>query len=267
LLLFFAAVVAKRKVMPWMCLERCNETIASYLEQIHKNRHLLSGVAFELFNLGPNSTLVVNPFTNVGPILAAWGLETYAMISSFPYPPNFIDWMRQLFANPTPFVTDIISELRTRGLTGVNVDFEPTVNGNQQDAIDYANFMTTFADALHQNGFILTMDISSWNPVWNWTLLSESDVDKIMLMSTYTGNFTTFQKYFQRALQEIDINKLGIGLESINPNTNQPFSLAEMQERFSLIMQSNIHEIDIWDTPIPEKPVNWWPLIKQFVNS
>lgn len=105
--------VSSRRVMPWMCLERCNGTsqsIASDLKQIEKHKHHLSGVAFELFNLGPNSTLVVNSFTNVGPVIASFGLETFGMISSFPYPPQFIDWMRQLFSNPQPFIQSVLQQ-------------------------------------------------------------------------------------------------------------------------------------------------------------
>jgi len=113
-LIFFAEnVSANRRVMPWMCLERCNgtsQTIAAELKQISKHKHHLTGVSFELFNLGPNSTLVLNNFTNVAPVIASLGLETFAMISSFPYPPQFLDWMRQLFANPKPFILSVLEQ-------------------------------------------------------------------------------------------------------------------------------------------------------------
>jgi len=98
--------------------------------------------------------------------------------------------------------------LESRGLTGVNVDFEPNVPATHQDAIDYANFINLFADSLHQKGFLLTMDIATWNAIWDWNLLNATDVDRIMLMSTYTGNWTIFQRDLTRAVQQISLDKL-----------------------------------------------------------
>jgi hypothetical protein len=84
-----------------------------------------------MFNLGPNSTLVLNNLTNVVDDIKAMDLEAWPMVSSYPYafihlsrleysilfkslrgnfqsflrryPPQFLDWMRQVFANPEPF--------------------------------------------------------------------------------------------------------------------------------------------------------------------
>lgn len=98
--------------------------------------------------------------------------------------------------------------MESRGLTGVNVDFEPSVGGNHQDAIDYANFMNLFANSLHEEGYLLTMDVATWNPVWDWSLLNSTSVDRIMIMSTYTGNWTIFQKDLNLALQQISLDKL-----------------------------------------------------------
>jgi hypothetical protein len=139
--------------------------------------------------------------------------------------------------------------------------------------MNYAIFLTTFAKALHQVDKKLTVDVASWNPIWNWTLISNSSVDGIFLMDTYTGNagampqsvsfgthsfagsFDTFAQRLDKALNQIDINKLGIGLESINPNTNQPFSDQELEERFQLLQEFGVQQIDIWDAPVPD---NWY---------
>ena len=110
--------------------------------------------------------------------------------------------------NPTQRKNAKNNRVVERGFTGLNVDFEPTASAKEQDAIDYANFLTLFADRLHQHGKKLTVDVATWNLVWNWTLLSHSSVDKIMLMSTYTGNFTYFQKDLALAVQQIGIEKL-----------------------------------------------------------
>lgn len=108
-----------------MCLERCgdNSSMIMYeLIQISEHRDIITGVSFEMFNLGPNSTLVQNNLTIVGPVLVAMGLETYPMVSSYPYPPEFIDWyifkyanwigyrMRQVFKDPYPFMMEAITQ-------------------------------------------------------------------------------------------------------------------------------------------------------------
>jgi hypothetical protein len=79
-------------------------------QQIRDHRTLFSAAAFELFNLGPNSQLIINDFTDVAPLLTDMKLDTLAMVSSYPYPEDFITWMRQLFTNPKPFVERSIDE-------------------------------------------------------------------------------------------------------------------------------------------------------------
>jgi hypothetical protein len=69
-------VAAQHTVMPWMCLERCGDdsaAIAAEMNQFATNKTTLNVASFELFNLGPNSTLVVNNFTNVAAPLKALG--------------------------------------------------------------------------------------------------------------------------------------------------------------------------------------------------
>jgi len=220
---------------------------------------LLSGVSFELFNLGPKSTLVVNNFTQVIKPLTADGLETYAMISSFPYPPDFIDWMRQLFANPQPFFDAAIAQALHYGFTGYNVDFEPTVNGTAADAQDYVKFLNEFAKQLHAHKIVLTVCIASWNPIWNWPLLGTTEVDKLMVMSTYATTWSIWENAFNNAVADIPLNKLGIGLEC---DTKVPLTEKDLDERITKLLAAKVQEIDIWQSPIPE---HWWPWIEKFV--
>jgi len=263
-----AAQRNNKRLMPWMCLERCGDDdnkIGEQLKEIFVHRHELTAVSFELYNLAAQGQLVVNEFADVGPIIKAMGLETFPMISSFPYPPEFIDWMRYVFKNPLPFIDQVIRELKKRGFTGINVDWEPTVAGTAQDARDYANFLTTFANALHKENLKVGVDVATWNPVWNYTLLSLSSVDRIHLMATYTGNWNSWQTAFKKALQEINIAKLGIGLETVNnANSSKPFTPEQMQQRFQMIMQHNIVEVDIWRTPIP---ADWWQFIDKWLRG
>lgn len=42
------------------------------------------------FNLGPDSTLVLNNLTDPTESFVSAGLETFPMVSSYPYPPQFM---------------------------------------------------------------------------------------------------------------------------------------------------------------------------------
>lgn len=83
-------------------------------------------------------------------------------------------------------------------------------------------------------------------------------------MSTYTGNWELFQKYATLALQVFPKDCVGIGLETQNPNTQKPFTPAELLERFNLIEYLGAEEIDIWDMPIPD---DFWPFVHRFAQS
>ena len=108
--------------------------------------------------------------------------------------------MRELFANPQPFIASCIAALKAdASLTGFNVDWEPT-SGNgaptptADDAVAYAAFLDTFAKALHAAGpYQLTVAVATWSPIWNLTLLGKTDVDLIAHMGTYVGSWTTWQ--------------------------------------------------------------------------
>jgi len=217
-----------------------------------------------MFNLGPNSQLVLNNFTRVIEPLKARHIKTYAMISSYPYPKEFIEWMRQLFANPQPFMSSAVSQALQLGFDGYNIDFEPTVGIEKEDAVAYVQFLNKFADVLHANGIEVSVDVATWSVLWDWPALNLSNVDKIMVMSTYAGDPDTWKKYFDLALAEISPNKLGLGLQTVNPNTNQPLSRQELEYRFSNILPSTVVEIDIWDSPLEN---NWWEFLARFVNN
>lgn len=126
--------------------------------------------------------------------------------------------------------------------------------------------------------------------MWNFELIAATNVDKVMVMDTYAGEFLLFEALFYAAVVEISIDKLGVGLgigdsRKIpiltkpfveNFSNNQPYTDDELRERFNLINYWEIKEIDIWDMPIPGKGVknicnlslldNWWPFLHDFVN-
>jgi len=244
--------------MSWMCLERCNDTksdIADQLFQISKHRRMFSGISFEIYNMY-NGSLVKNNLTNVGWVLKEMKLETWPMISSYPYPPEFLDWMRKIFKNPNSFVKQCVDEIKKTDYTGYNVDWEPTSKtATTQDATNYANFLGYFANEMHKIGKKLSVDVATWSSLWDFKKISDSKIDRIFDMGTYTKNFTTFQTQLNKATRLVANSKLGIGLESFNYTNN------EIESRFDVIIQNQIQEVDIWRNPIPN---NWWPLFGVF---
>jgi spore germination protein YaaH len=60
--------------------------------------------------------------------------------------------MRQVFSNPEPFIDACIKQGSKAGLTGFNIDWEPTVDATAQDAMHYAQFLTLFTNTLNQHG-------------------------------------------------------------------------------------------------------------------
>jgi len=263
--LFFCIVqygACKREVLPWMCLERCGDnstTIGWQLKSIHSNRNILSGVSFEMFNLGANSSLILNNLTRVHKEISSFGLQTFAMVSSWPYPPQFLDWMRQLFANPQPFITACLDAAHKYNLSGFDVDFEPTSpNATALDAQRFADFLGTFTSAMHAVGKQVHVDVGSWSAIWNFTLLGQCGVDRVTTMTTYTNDTAVWQKTFAYAVQQIPAYHLGIGLETLLLTNDT------LQYRFDSILKYNLTYVGIWDMPIPSW---WWPHIELFVNS
>lgn len=121
----------ERHVMPWLCLSRCgsNDTqIKETVKQVVGNKEIFDFASFEKYNLGPHSSLVNNNFTNVGIPFNSAGVYTIPMVSSYPYPKDFLHWMRTVFANPKPFMRQVLKQCTDSGYNAVNIDWEPTTN-------------------------------------------------------------------------------------------------------------------------------------------
>jgi len=255
-----------KNVMPWMCLERCGASpidIYHHLQQIADHLDVINSVSFEKYNLGPNSQLVVNNLTDVLPALQALGVATFPMISSFPYPKEFIDWCRQVFNNPDPFIQACIADAKKYGYSGYNVDFEPTTGIQDGDGKRYAQFLDKFARALHAAGKILTVDVATWTSFWDLDALSQTSIDRIISMSTYTGNLTIWETKFIEGVTKFG-GRFGVGLETVNPNTDLPLSVSELKFRFDRInsYRTVIQEVDIWKSPLYD---NIFPFLQSFV--
>ena len=101
--MLLTCIHSKKRLMAWLCLEFCEETpevIARNMAEIEARKDLFTSISFEKYTLGPNSTLVDNNLTEVSNKLVLMGVEAWPLLSSFPHPPEFIDWMRFVFQNP-----------------------------------------------------------------------------------------------------------------------------------------------------------------------
>ena len=265
-LLTWNAVVANR-AMVWLCLEFCGdseELTTRNLNEISDHRQSLSAVSFEKYTLGPNSTLVDNELTVVSPQIIDMGFEAWPLLSSYPHPPEFIDWMRTVFKYPTPFIESCISEAKLYNYTGYNLDWEPTDEVTEQDGNDYAVFINTFADALHYANIKLTADIATWSPIWNYTAIESTSVDMAISMGTYTSTDSSFTSQLSTLVDTFGPGRSGVGLETVNASTNARIPIDEVSWRFQQIKASGAVEVDIWRMPVP--PL-WWPFIADFMSQ
>lgn len=261
--------------MPWLCLERCFNTtsseIATQIATLKANQDVIDSVAFEQFNLGPNSSLVSNAnLSPVAPALAALGFRTFAMVSSFPYPMEFISWLRQLFADPAPFVAQCLAAARQFNLTGFNLDFEPETGATAQDALDYALFLRNFSAAMRGQNVSVTADIAGWNALWNLTALNDTAgdaVDRFFYMGTYANNFTTFQAQLAHVTAAIRADKLGVGLMNYRGNNiSDVLSDSEVTERFDalLALPHPVAAVGVWAMPLSDV---WYAQLRRWKSG
>jgi hypothetical protein len=264
------ALASSLFVMPWLCLERCGDAsadIAAQLAQLGDPAHRgdFTAASFELFNLGPNSTLIVNNLTSVYAPLNALGLQTFAMVSSYPYPPEFLTWMRQVFAAPQPFIDALVAAVLAAKITAVNIDWEPTSGAGapvmtKQDPVDYANFLDVLSLALHEHGILVSVDVATWSDIWDLKLISATHIDYVMNMETYAVNDTVWQKEFAASLELVPASKLVVGLENHENLTD-----ASIKMRFDAMAAASppVRSIGIWRAGIED---SWWPYLDAFAR-
>ncbi len=274
-------------VMPWLCTERCNQTTAQVMQNIQSvidHQFLLSRVCFERYNLGPNATLIVNTdLTNPNPIFKqkAPQLKTLAMISSYPYPKSFLDWMRSVFQNAVPFLNTVLQHLNQDNIDGVNIDWEPTTEATSQDAADYATFLGVAHDFFSLHGKIMSVDVAGWSTIWNMTEISaalsknlpnQNDNNKrsssssssssllpmMCTMSTYVNTDSVWLEQLESAVNQIQNYRqlLVVGLE-VFPQTNVAF-------RFDHLKKRGLCRAAIWDLPMN---TTWWNALGDYVRN
>lgn len=161
--------------------------------------------------------------------------------------------MRQVFDDPQPFIQAIIHESRLYKYIGWNLDWEPTDDVTQEDGLRYAAFIETFSTALHKENLLLTVDVATWSPIWNYTAISLTTVDAAVSMGTYTATRTTFSDQLNKLITAFGPERSGVGLED-----DVEITLDELTWRLDQITATGALEIDIWKMPLPP---SWWNAI------
>ena len=258
------ALCHAKRVVPWMCLERCGEDVNASLAQLATLAGVaVTGVSYEAFQLGDNSSFADSGYSKVGAALQAMGLEAWPMVTSAD-----IGKLRELWTNKQKFIDEAVLALKTldANITGYNVDFEPSGGDSptNDDALEFAAFLTEFADALEPHGVKVAVNVATWTAFWDYDALEETSVDKFMTMDTYTGDSTLFVARVENAVDAFDLEKLGIGIQTENPLSTSPFDDAALQLRFDTLAKHHVQEVDIWSTPIPDSYI---PFLKSFLSS
>lgn len=253
--------------MAWLCLEFCgeNSTVTqTYLDDLSHHVDVMTAVSFEKYTLGPNAELVHSDVTDVTSSLQAMGIrETWPMLSSYPHPPEFIEWMRYAFDHVDEFTAQCVAEAQLYNYTGYNLDWEPTDDVQESDGAAYAEFIDSFAKGLHAAGLKLQVDVATWSPIWDYDAIAATEADYVISMGTYTSTDTSFTNQLNLAVEAFG-DRTGVGLEMVNASTGERMPLEEVAWRFQQIQGSGAKEVDVWRFPLPP---GWWPLMRAFVES
>jgi hypothetical protein len=281
----------KGYAMPWMCLEICNSKaeIQQQLDSLASPQYkdIFSGVSFELYTLGTGCEFVRwDNVTHVSDTIRSMGYDAWPMISSWPHPSQFINWMREVISGSgsgdgggsacaDKFIASAVEAAVEGHYVGYNLDWEPTGSDDptvapvtEADAQAYAAFIDKFSRELHKHGILLTVDIATWvtapglPSIWNYTAISHSAVDRAISMGTYTSSDSSFTSQLQLLTSSFPLSRLGVGLQTVNASDNSPLSDDALAFRFKAIAAAGAREVDLWDMPIPD---NFLPFLHEFV--
>lgn len=253
-----------KQVIVWMCLDICGqggENATKNLREISNHLDVVTAISFEKYTLGPNATLVTFDITEVAANVTAMGVESWPLLSSWPHPEEFMQWMRQAFAHPEVFTAQCVAEAKKYNYTGYNLDWEPTDEVTEQDGLDYATFVEAFAVGLHEHGLLLSVDVASWSPIWNYDALAQTSADSFISMGTYTSSDSSFTKELDKIMTSFG-PRAGVGLQTVNASTELRLPMEEVMWRFDSLEASDAQVLALWKSPVP--PL-WWPLIHDFV--
>jgi len=191
--------------------------------------------------------------SNVSENLIDLKVPDYPMLTS-----GSITSMRKLFESPSSLITQALTLAKNNNYIGFHIDFEPESGVETSDAKLYADFLDTFAQVLHQANKILSVDIATWSPLWDFSLLAKTHVDKFYNMETYTKNITFFEEQVAKTVHTLGVGQTAIGLDSdISPINLLP-------EMLTILTKYEVNAIGLWRDNQPV-PVEWFDFMHQFL--
>ncbi len=256
---FAAAQGPRRSAIVWMGLEITGENVSADMQSLAAHRTDLTGVSFEHYILVSTGNMrEILLLSNVTSGIESLGLQTFPMVIT-----TSLANIEQLIAHPSNFIHEAVSAAVGAGYTGYNIDFEPSQTANNSVAVSYALFLTNLADALHNAGKKLTVDIASWNPFWNFSALANTTVDTLYDMNTYASPFFNFGYALDSDLAVISPPRLGVGLITVNVNNGTLLQSNSVNERFLALEKDGVTSIAVWDMPLASY---WWHDLSDFVG-
>ena len=251
--------LGKRIVMPWMCLERCEEDVEHSMNQLLSvGPSTVPWVSFEAFDLDYRGTVVDIGLSHVGPKLKAAGFTLYPMITT-----SNIYKLRDVWRYPQKTVDAVLQIVKDNRdwIDGINIDFEPQFRDYpvRDDTIKFTNFVNVLAKSLHAIGVNLTVCIANWSSLFDGNLLKLTEVDRFFHMSTYTVVLQNFEKVVDDALAIYGTEQLAFGIQQMDN-----LSASDLQKRLDYLRFKNVTMLSLWATPLRE---DWIPLLDAFVNE
>ena len=248
------------------------------MEQLKANSDIVHAVSFGAFSVAAASgmsapTLAGSVNATLQSELSALGFETHALVGCGSTPT-----LRQLFANPEPFITAAVQATVASNVTGLNLDFEPYDNqATNADGLAFAAFVDRLANSLHAAGKVLSVDYFTNNAFWSLAALNGTAVDRLISMDTYVQGNETFEVYMAVANAYAEGSRLGVGMCSQVSKAGTPFGpdpcgsevwTDEMlKERFAFLATASagglLSQINMWVLPLPD---NWWAALRAFLG-
>ena len=146
--------------------------------------------------------------------------------------------------------------------SGWNLDWEPTGSDvTVEDGINYAKFIDAFAKNLHLQGQTLSVDVATWSPIWNYTAISNTRVDQVISMGTYTSDDASYVNQLQLLVNAAGV-RADVGLETVNATDGTAIPYDEVLFRFDKLQDAGVNFVALWRSPVP---ATFWEAIRSWV--
>eukprot|EP00658_Telonema_sp_P-2_P054648 TRINITY_DN43476_c0_g1_i1.p1 TRINITY_DN43476_c0_g1~~TRINITY_DN43476_c0_g1_i1.p1 ORF type:complete len:292 (+),score=61.55 TRINITY_DN43476_c0_g1_i1:132-1007(+) len=280
--LLVQAVCASRTVLAWWpCMGKTDTELDEGVQWFANRTGAVTTASPTTHKLGSNSSLVEFDFaanathtaSSLFAELRSNGVRVLPIIyNDESSATTLLPKLRSLFAAPSRFVQELVSEAIAHDLDGWNLDFElgATEKVTAADGMALAKFVDLLGNELAAHGKTVSIDIGTWQqPLWNIPALNASSLGRALDMSTYgdkqgdPADFRRFVTSMGRMLDLFSCSKIGVGFCPACLNQSRPFTAAQLGARFGLIETLEcVQEIDMWVNDCPDE---WLPYLRKFV--